>query len=82
MSAANYDEVTSCLSLLKEENGLSKKCREKIEQIIFLLQEDSQLVVEKALIILEELSSLEMSSYHKTQIWEVASMLESKLVKS
>ena len=81
MAITKYDEIASCLGSLKEENGLSKKCLEKIDQIILLLQEDSQLVVEKALIILEELNSLDMSSYHRAQIWEVASMLESRLVK-
>ena len=81
MVTTEYAEITSCLELLKEENGISKKCREKIDQIISLLHDESQLVVEKALIILEELNTFDMSSYHRTQIWEVASMLESKLVK-
>lgn len=69
--------VIEYLSALKEEGDVSKKFKEKTEKVIKLLETDSLVAIEKALLELEELSSLEMSSYHRTQVWDAIGMLES-----
>lgn len=80
MTSADFQEILEYLASLKEEIGISKKFKEKVDQIITLLQKDSPFVVEKALLILDELNTVDLSSYHRTKVWEVASMLESALV--
>ena len=77
MTSVQIEEIISHLNSLKEENDLGKKFRAKAEQVISILTSDVQLAVEKALIELEELNSMEMPSYHRTQVWDVISMLES-----
>lgn len=69
--------VIEYLSALKEESDVSKKFKEKTDKVIQLLENNSTVAIEKALLELEELSSLEMSSYHRTQVWDVIGMLES-----
>jgi uncharacterized protein (UPF0147 family) len=71
-------DVIISLEDISCDAGTSKRFKAKATEVICLLQQDSQVAVEKALQVLEELSSLEMSSYHRTQVWEVVSMLESK----
>ncbi len=70
-------EVVEHLSALKEESDVSKRFKEKTEKIIALLTGKSELAIEKALLELEELNSYEISSYHRTQVWDVIGMLES-----
>jgi len=70
-------EVVEYLELLKEDIDASKRFKEKTEIIIAILTSNEELAIEKALIGLEELNSLEMSSYNRTQVWDVISMLES-----
>jgi len=59
-----------------EDSDISKKCKEKVEKIIEILHSDVNLSVEKALDALEEMSSSDISSYHRTQIWGIISILE------
>ena len=77
MTQTQLQEVISHLTDLKEESDVSKKFKEKAERVIKILNEDNQLAVEKALFELEELNSLELPVYHRTQVWDVISMLES-----
>jgi uncharacterized protein (UPF0147 family) len=71
------EEVVRSLSALKEENDVSRRFKEKTEEIITLLSTNSAMAIEKALSELEELNSYEISSYHRTQVWDIVSMLES-----
>ena len=77
MISPQIKEVIAYLDQLKEDPDTSKRFKEKAQQIIILLNADAELAVEKALIALEELNSLDLSSYHRTQVWDVISMLES-----
>ena len=70
-------EVVEYLRALKEEQDVSKKFKEKTEHVITILTSGAQLSVEKALLELEELNSLNLSPYHRTQVWDAISMLES-----
>ncbi|MBS3116439.1 UPF0147 family protein [Candidatus Woesearchaeota archaeon] len=65
------------LTALKDEIDVSKRFKEKTEKIIALLTDDSELSIEKALLELEELNSSDLSSYHRTQVWDIVSLLES-----
>ncbi len=69
--------VLAHLQELKEDAEISKRFKEKTEKVIAILTQDSQLAVEKALLELEELSSLDASSYHRTLVWDAIGMLES-----
>ncbi len=73
----NLQEVIARLQELKEEFDSNKRLKEKIDTVIFILNQDADLVIEKALSELEELNSLNLPSYHRTQLWDVVSLLES-----
>ncbi len=73
----HLQEVVHYLELLKEDIDASKRFKEKMGLVIGILTSNEDLAIEKALIGLEELNSLEMSSYNRTQVWDVISMLES-----
>ena len=73
----NLQEVVARLEELREEFGSNKRLKEKINTVIFILNQDAELTIEKALSELEELNSLNLPSYHRTQLWDVVSLLES-----
>ncbi|MDO8511610.1 MAG: UPF0147 family protein [Nanoarchaeota archaeon] len=73
----NLQEVITRLEELRGEFDSNKKLKEKITAVILILNQDAELTIEKALSELEELNSLNLSSYHRTQIWDVVSLLES-----
>ncbi len=70
-------EVVEQLNYLLEENDCNKKLKEKWEKVISILNSKEELALEKSLLELEELNSSEISSYHRTQVWDIISMLES-----
>ena len=70
-------EAIENLCALKEETDTSKRFKEKVDKIIILLKSDGQLSTEKALSELEELNTLDISTYLRTQIWAIISLLES-----
>ena len=70
-------EVIDFLNELKEDQDTSKRFKEKTDAVIEILQDDSEMSVEKALLALEELNSLDLSSYLRTQVWDAISLLES-----
>lgn len=72
-----YQEVIDNLCLLLDDSETSKVFKEKAKTAILILQDNKELAVDKALLELEDLSSREMSSYHRTQMWDVISLLES-----
>ena len=73
----NLQEVIARLEELRGEFDSNKKLKEKITAVILILNQDAELTIEKALSELEELNSLNLSSYHRTQLWDVVSLLES-----
>ncbi len=72
-----HDNALEYLSVFIEEGEVSKKCIEKVNRIISILKSSEQLRVQKALAELEEMSNYDMSTYHRTQVWEIISSLES-----
>ena len=73
----NLNAVLAHLQELKGDSDVSRRFKEKTEKVITILTQNSELAVEKALLELEELSTLEASSYLRTQVWDVIGMLES-----
>jgi len=69
-------DAINCLKSLQEENDISKKFRERMEIVIKILNSKEELSIEKALHELEELNSLDVPSYHRTQVWDIISLLE------
>ncbi len=74
----SYGDVIEQLELLQEDADLRKKMKEKLESIITLLKGGESLAIEKSLQQLAELNSRDVSSYHRTQIWDIISLLETK----
>ena len=73
----NFEEVIARLEELREEFDSNKKLKEKMNSVISILRKNPDLVIEKALAELEELNSMNLPSYHRTQVWGVISHLES-----
>ena len=73
----NFEEVIGRLEELREEFDSNKRLKEKIDSVISILHKNPDLVIEKALAELEELNSMNLPSYHRTQLWDVVSLLES-----
>lgn len=74
---SHYEEVIEHLNQLIEDSETSKSFKEKAKTARGILQNNKELAIDKALLQLEELSSHDMSSYHRTQVWDVISLLES-----
>lgn len=72
----HLNAVLAHLQELKEDTDVSRRFKEKTERVITILTQNSGLAVEKALLELEELSTLEASSYHRTRVWDAIGMLE------
>ncbi len=74
---SEVQEAISFLEDLKQESDFSKRCKEKADSVISILGSNEELKIEKALIQLEELNNSDMPSYHRTQVWDIISVLES-----
>ena len=77
MVSQQVQEVIAYLDQVKGDPDANKRFKEKASEVTTLLAEGSNLAVEKALHLLGEMSSLDLSSHHRTQVWDVISMLES-----
>ncbi|HLC82080.1 MAG TPA: UPF0147 family protein [Candidatus Nanoarchaeia archaeon] len=77
MNSSPYQEAIDHLCLLVEDSDVSKSFKEKAKSAISILQGSQELAIDKALLKLEEMSFLDLSSYHRTQVWDVISLLES-----
>lgn len=73
----NLNQVIEALECLKKDPMAVKRVKEKADQIILLLQQASETNLDKALRELEELDSSEISSYDRTLLWDLISLLES-----
>jgi uncharacterized protein (UPF0147 family) len=79
---SNKEEITNIIEALKEIEGdmtVPKNVRLKITEIITTLQEETELSlkVNKALHQLDEIADdMNLHSYARTQIWNIASSLE------
>ncbi len=77
MTSIHFDKAIEGLSLIIEEGEISRKCLDKVQKIITILGSTQELRLEKALSELEDMANLDMSTYHRTQVWEIISSLES-----
>lgn len=77
MKNKNVRDAVELLQALFDDENSGKAFREQAASIIALLNSNVELAVEKALLELEELNTLDLSSYHRTQVWDVISLLES-----
>ena len=71
------NDAVGLLHILMGEEDSGKVFCERAAKVISLLQNNSELAVEKALLELEDLNMLDLPSYLRTQIWDVVSLLES-----
>ncbi|MBT3720626.1 hypothetical protein HN789_07435 [archaeon] len=77
---SEMDDVVLVLSEVLEDNTVPKNVKIKIQEIIAALKEDTEvsLRINKALNYLDEISDdNNIQSYTRTQIWNIASLLES-----
>ncbi|MBI2102817.1 UPF0147 family protein [Candidatus Woesearchaeota archaeon] len=77
MKTKIIQDVVELLQSLIDDEDSGKVFRERTAAIVSLLNSNAELAVEKALLELEELNTLDLSSYHRTQVWDVVSLLES-----
>jgi uncharacterized protein (UPF0147 family) len=73
------EEIIQALTNLKEDEGVPKNVRSKIDAIISNLKDESDLSmkISKSLHNLDEISEdLNIPPFIRTQIWNVSSMLE------
>jgi uncharacterized protein (UPF0147 family) len=71
------NEIIEYLKELQLESDVNKKFKEKANIVVSILTNNADLAIEKSLHEFEELNSVDMPSYHRTQVWDVISMLES-----
>ncbi len=72
----NVNEIVQLLEEIAADQMVSKRLKEKISEIITLLNNQQELCVEKAIQELEGLNGIDIPSYNRTQLWDVVSMLE------
>lgn len=73
------EEIIQALTSLKEDEGVPKNVRNKIDTIILDLKDGSELSmkISKSLHNLDEISEdLNLPSFIRTQIWNISSMFE------
>lgn len=70
------EEAIAHLEELKEDLDSNKKLKEKTDKVISILTSAAEMHVEKALMELDEMNSLNLSSYHRTKVWDIVSLLE------
>jgi len=72
-----FNQIIESLEFLKEDPVAIKRVKEKASELIVLLQQSSEINLDKALRELEELGTSEIPSYDRTLLWDVISLLES-----
>lgn len=72
----NIPEIVQLLEEIAADQLVSKRLKEKISEIITLLNNQQDLCVEKAIQELEGINGTDIPSYNRTQLWDVVSMLE------
>ena len=80
MTEEKLKSIIETMSELLEDNTVPRNVKNKIEKIIEYLKEDTEisLRLNKALNLLDEISDdNNIQPYTRTQIWNIASVLES-----
>jgi uncharacterized protein (UPF0147 family) len=73
--------IVEALQELSTDNTVPRNIKSKVEEVILILKEDNgqdiSIRVNKALSTLDEISDdTNLQAYTRTQIWNIASMLE------
>jgi len=79
MSTSDFKPVVEALNELNDDSAVPKNIKIKIGQISELLSSDSEnsIKVNKVLQMLDEIAEdPNLESYTRTQIWNIASLLE------
>jgi len=79
MENQEFGDIESVLSELKDDVTVPKNVRLKIEKVMKVLSEktEMQIKISKALNELEEIADdVNLQSYTRTQVWNVISILE------
>ncbi len=77
MKKKQIQDAIELLQTFLDDEVSGKALRERAASIINLLNSSAELAIEKSLLELEELNTFDLSSYQRTQIWDVVSLLES-----
>lgn len=81
MSEEDLGQIIEALNALKEDITVPRNIKQKLENVVNVLSQKGQdlsLRINKALNELDEMSDdNNIQSYTRTQLWNVASMLES-----
>ncbi len=80
MSEEKIQDIVDLLKELLQDNTVPRNVKTKIEDMIDTLEDDTELSirVNKSLNILDEISDdNNIQTYTRTQIWNIASVLES-----
>ena len=80
MSDSNFDIIVETLKQLKEDPGIPKNVKSKINDVIDILQGklEKSIKVDKAMHIFDEFSDdSNIDPFTRTQLWNVVSSLES-----
>lgn len=80
MSDSNFDIIVETLKQLKEDSGIPKNVKSKINDVIDILQGklEKSIKVDKAMHIFDEFSDdSNIDPFTRTQLWNVVSSLES-----
>ena len=79
MQQTAIESIGPVLSELKEEATVPKNVKLRIEKVVGILNENSEITIKvsKALNELEEIADdVNLGSYARTQVWNVISILE------
>lgn len=71
------EEVIAHLEELKEDLDTNKKLKEKTDKVISILTKGEEMHLDKALMELDDMNSLNLAPYHRTRVWDIVSLLES-----
>ncbi len=77
---SEVQQIIEALNELKEDNTVPRNIKGKVDQVLSILMEktDLSLRINKALNELEEISNdNNIQSYTRTQIWNIVSLMES-----
>ena len=70
-------EATELIEMIREDPDCSKRLKENLKDISQNLLGEEDLKIQKAIHAIEELELQGISSYIRSQLWELISLLES-----
>jgi uncharacterized protein (UPF0147 family) len=73
------DTIIDAIKEVLDEQSLSKTCKQQLLEVVIILEGpgDNRLKASKALAAIETVSENGVPSFVRTQLWNIASLLES-----